>query len=270
MTAYRPGRVALALTALCLLFLLAPLVAVVPISLTPSQYLSLPSGELSLRHYRTLIEAPEWGDAILLSLGIGVTASAVATVLATSFGLGIWFARPRLTPLLVGMVVLPMVVPPVVSALTLYFLLTALSRVSDVIGYDSWIGVTLAHVVMVTPFAVVMILVSLAQVDRRMDMAARGMGASLVARIVSVVLPTIRFGVLSAAFLSFILSWEEIAVTLFITSTNAVTLPRLVWMGLRDNLDPAIAAISVVLIVATVLALTTLALLRRTLGGTRD
>lgn len=269
MTAYRPGWVALTLAGLCLLFLLAPLLAVVPISFTPSRHLSLPTDEISLRHYRTLVEDPAWGEAILLSLGIGLAASTVATVLATMFGLGIWFVRPKLTGVLVGMVLLPMVVPPVVSALTLYFLLTTLSRVSASMGYDSWAGVVLAHAVMVAPFAVVMVLVSLAQVDRRMDMAARGMGASLMVRIFSVVLPTIRFGVISAAFLAFILSWEEIAVTLFITSTNAVTLPRLVWMGLRDNVDPAVAAISVVLIVATVLALATVIGLRhaRSRGG---
>lgn len=262
MTACRPGPVALALAALGLLFLLAPLVAVVPISLTSSEYLSLPEGGLSLRHYRTLVEAPEWGRSMVLSLWIGLVSSLVATTLATAFGLGIWFARPRLASALVGLVLLPMVVPPVVSALTLYFLLTTLSRASSAIGYDSWPGVVLAHVVMVAPFAVVLILVSLAQVDRRIDMAARGMGASLGRRIFSVVLPSIRFGAVSAAFLTFILSWEEIAVTLFITSTNAVTLPRLVWMGLRDNVDPAVAAISVVLIVATVAGLATVMALR--------
>lgn len=262
MTAYRPGPVALALAALSLMFLLAPLIAVVPISLTSSAYLSLPDGELSLRHYRTLVEAPEWGESILLSLWIGLFSSVIATALATAFAMGVWFARPRLTGVLVGLVLLPMIVPPIVSALTLYFLLTGLSRVSSAIGYDSWPGVVLAHVVMVAPFAVVLILVSLAQVDRRMDMAARGMGASLATRVFSVVLPSIRFGVTSAAFLTFILSWEEIAVTLFITSTNAVTLPRLVWMGLRDNVDPAVAAISVVLIVATAAALATMLALR--------
>jgi putative spermidine/putrescine transport system permease protein len=55
--------------------------------------------------------------------------------------------------------------------------------------------------------------------------------------------------------LSFVLSWEEIGVTLFITSVNAITLPRLMWMGLRDNIDPAIAALSVILIIITVLVL---------------
>lgn len=235
-----------------MLFLLAPLIAVVPISFTPFKYLSMPKGELSLRHYRTLVEDPEWVSSILLSLQIAVVSSIAATVLAVSFGLGIWYLRPRFVGLLVGFVLLPMVVPPVVSAVTLYFLATSISQVLEPLGYDTWPGVALCHVVMVTPFAVVIILVALSQFDRRIEMAARGLGASLWQTTFLVVLPNIRFGIASAAFLSFVLSWEEIGVTLFVTSIDAITLPRLVWMGLRDNLDPAIAAISVVLTVITV------------------
>jgi putative spermidine/putrescine transport system permease protein len=103
--------------------------------------------------------------------------------------------------------------------------------------------------------------VALSQVDRRIDLAARGLGASPWERATLVIIPNIRFGIVTAALLSFVLSWEEIGVTLFITSVNAITLPRLMWMGLRDNIDPAIAAISVILIVVTaaVLALRQLA-----------
>ena len=119
---------------------------------------------------------------------------------------------------------------------------------------------------MITPFAVVMISVSLAQIDRRIDLAARSMGAGLFRRIFSVIIPNIRFGLLITFFLTFVLSWEEIAVTLFVTSVDAVTLPRLMWMGLRDNIDPAIAAISVVLIVlVTVVVIGRLAIV--TLSG---
>ena len=267
MAIYRPGPVALLLSALIVLFLLAPLIAVVPTSLTPSSYLSLPTDTLSLRHYRTLIEAPEWGESILLSLLVGLVSSAIATTLAVMFGLGIWFLQPRLTALLVGFVLLPMIVPPVVSAVTLYFLLTSLSQISAAIGYDSWPGVVIAHVVMISPFAVIMVLVALARVERSMDMAARGMGATLAQRIFLVVLPNIRFGVIAAAFLAFVLSWEEIAVTLFVTSVKAVTLPRLLWMGLRDNVDPAVAAISVVLIAVTVVALMVVNAIRPSRGG---
>ena len=121
----------------------------------------------------------------------------------------------------------------------------------------------LAHVVVVAPFAVVLLLAALSQVDRRIDLAARGMGASVATRALRVILPNIRFALAAAALLCFVLSWEEIGVTLFITSVDAVTLPRLMWMGLRDNIDPAIAAMSVVLIALTALALAARALLRR-------
>jgi putative spermidine/putrescine transport system permease protein len=255
MTIQRPGPIALVLAALVAIFLLLPLLAVVPISFTPARFLTMPSGELSLTHYRALIEKPEWGASILLSLRIGLVTSAISTGLALAFSLGIWMFQPRLSALLVGFVLLPMIVPPVVSAMTLYFLLTSLSQLSAALGYDTWLGVTLAHVVMTVPFAGVLILVALAQVDRRIDLAARGLGANVRQRAFGIILPNIRFGVATAALLVFVLSWEEIGVTLFITSVDTITLPRLMWMGVRDNIDPAIAAISVVLIVITTLAL---------------
>jgi putative spermidine/putrescine transport system permease protein len=251
----RPGAVALFLAGLVAAFLLAPLLAVVPISLTPARFLTMPTGELSLIHYRDLMNDPDWGRSILLSLRIGLVSSAVATSLALAFALGVWMFQPPFAALLVGFVMLPMIVPPVVSAMILYFFLTSLSQVSGAIGYDTWFGVTLAHVVVIVPFAVVLILVALAQVDRRIDLAARGLGATALQRVFTIILPNIRFGVLTAALMAFALSWEEIGVTLFVTSVNAITLHRMMWMGVHDNIDPAIAAISVVLIVITVFVL---------------
>ena len=259
----RPRPVALAMAGLVAVFLLLPLLAVVPISFTPARFLTMPTGELSLIHYRDLIDNPDWGRSILLSLRIGVVSSVIATALALAFSLGIWMFQPRFSALLVGFVLLPMIVPPVVSAMTLYFFLTSLSQVSSAVGYDTWFGVTLAHVVMIVPFAVVLILVALAQVDRRIDLAARGLGATVLQRAFKIILPNIRFGVLTAALMAFVLSWEEIGVTLFVTSVNAITLPRMMWMGVHDNIDPAIAAISVVLIVITTIALVGRMLLQR-------
>ena len=259
----RPGAIALFLAGLVAAFLLAPLLAVVPISLTPARFLTMPTGELSLIHYRDLINDPDWGRSILLSLRIGLVSSAVATSLALAFALGVWMFQPPFAALLVGFVMLPMIVPPVVSAMILYFFLTSLSQVSGAIGYDTWFGVTLAHVVVIVPFAVVLILVALAQVDRRIDLAARGLGATALQRVFTIILPNIRFGVLTAALMAFALSWEEIGVTLFVTSVNAITLPRMMWMGVHDNIDPAIAAISVVLIVITVFVLVGRMILQR-------
>jgi putative spermidine/putrescine transport system permease protein len=259
----RPGAVALFLAGLVAAFLLAPLLAVVPISLTPARFLTMPTGELSLIHYRELIDNPDWSRSILLSLRIGLVSSAVATSLALAFALGVWMFQPPFAALLVGFVMLPMIVPPVVSAMILYFFLTSLSQVSGAIGYDTWFGVTLAHVTVIVPFAVILILVALAQVDRRIDLAARGLGATALQRVFTIILPNIRFGVFTAALMAFALSWEEIGVTLFVTSVNAITLPRMMWMGVHDNIDPAIAAISVVLIVITTVALVGRMILQR-------
>jgi putative spermidine/putrescine transport system permease protein len=267
MTHYRPGPISLLATGLVAVFLLMPLLAVVPVSFTPSRMLAMPSGELSLRHYRALVEDPRWIDAILLSIRIGIVSSAFSTVLALAFSLGVWMFQPRFTGLLVGFVLLPMVVPPVVSAITLYFLLTSISKFSAVFGYDAWLGVAMAHSVMTVPFATVLILVALSQVDRRIDLAARGLGATVWERATRIIIPNIKFGIVTAALLSFVLSWEEIGVTLFITSVNAITLPRLMWMGLRDNIDPAIAALSVILIMVTVAALAARSLVQHVRGA---
>ncbi|MBL8581270.1 MAG: ABC transporter permease [Rhizobiaceae bacterium] len=263
MVTYRPGPFALAFAALVALFLLMPLLAVVPVSFTPARFLSMPSGEWSLRHYQSLVSDPKWLSGILLSIRIGVLSSVLATLFAVTFSLGIWMFQPRFKALLVGFVLLPMVVPPVVSAITIYFLLTSLSKFNSIVGYDTWVGVAMAHAIMTTPFAVVLVLVALTQVDRRIDLAARGMGASISERALKVILPNIKFGVISAALMAFILSWEEIGVTLFITSVNAITLPRLMWMGLRDNIDPAIASLSVILIAITLVVLTSRMIFRR-------
>ncbi len=252
MSQLRPGLAVTLIAALIAVFLLMPLIAVIPVSFTPNRYLSVPDAEWSLRHYRTLIEKPEWAQGVWLSIRVGVVASVLATTLAAAFALGIWMLQPRFAPLLMGLALLPMVAPPVVSALTLYFFLITLSKMNSIIAYDTWAGVVLAHSVMIAPFAVVLISVALSQLDRRIDLAARSMGAGIATRVFGVILPNIRFTLLTALFLTFVLSWEEIGVTLFITSVDAVTLPRLMWMGLRDNIDPAIAAISVVLIAIVV------------------
>jgi putative spermidine/putrescine transport system permease protein len=253
---YRPGPVALTIAGLAAVFLLAPLIAVVPISLTPMRYLSMPTDKLSFRHYITLFTDPAWRDATFVSLRIAVIASVLSVTLATLFGLGLWLTRPRFGTLLLGFVLLPMIVPPVVSAMVLYFLLTTLSGLGSFIGYDTEAGVVLAHVVLNVPYAVVLILVALSSVDRRIDLAARSCGATLGQRAFRIILPNIKTALAGAAIMSFVLSWDETAVTLFVTSVNAITLPRLMWMGLRDNIDPAVAAASVVLTVLTALVLT--------------
>lgn len=229
------------------LYLLLPLLAVVPFSFTAKRYLSLPGGDWSLRHYATIFESDVWLKSIGASVGVAIGASTLATLLATAFGLGLWYLRPRLAKLFVGMALLPMVVPPVTSAVILYFCLARIGLL------DSITGLIIGHTVMIVPFAVVAILSALTRLNRDIELAARNLGANIWQTTVWVILPNLKFGIFSAWFLSLILSWEEATVTLFVSGVNVITLPKRMWDNLRLDVDPVIAAISVVMILLTTL-----------------
>ncbi|NRP21419.1 putative 2-aminoethylphosphonate transport system permease protein PhnU [Ensifer adhaerens] len=231
------------------LFLLLPLVAVVPFSFTAKRFLSLPDGDYSLRHYRALLDADTWLASIGTSALIAILSSIVATLLATAFALGVWLLRPRLAKVLTGLVLLPIIVPPVTSAVSIYFLLAQIGLL------DTIAGVIIGHVVVTVPFAVVAIMTALNRMDRTLDQAARILGADPFQSIFLVILPNIRFGLFTAWFISLVMSWEESSVTLFISGVNVTTLPKRMWDNLRLDLDPAIAAISVLMTVMTALVI---------------
>ena len=255
MNTHKTGLSTRLLATVAMAFMLFPLLTVIPVSFTAKRYLSMPNGNWSLRHYEALLGNPDWLASILQSLTIAFATSLIATTLAVSFSLGIWYLRSRLATLLIGLVLLPMAIPPVISALVLYFMETNLGRIAPGFGYDTIPGVIIAHVVMVVPYGVVTMLVALSQIDRRIELASRNLGASLMQTTFLVVMPNLKLGIASTALLSFALSWEEVAVTLFITSVDVNTLPRRIWGGLRDNVDPSVAAISVLLIGLTLLVL---------------
>ncbi len=255
MNTHKTGLSTRLLATVAMAFMLFPLLTIIPVSFTSKRYLSMPNGNWSLRHYEALLGNPEWMASILQSLGIAFATSLIATALAVSFSLGIWYLRSRLATVLIGLVLLPMAIPPVISALVLYFMETNLGRIAPGFGYDTIPGVIIAHVVMVVPYGVVTMLVALSQIDRRIELASRNLGASLMQTTFLVVMPNLKLGIASTALLSFALSWEEVAVTLFITSVDVNTLPRRIWGGLRDNVDPSVAAISVLLIGVTLLVL---------------
>ncbi|MGF7007983.1 ABC transporter permease [Shinella sumterensis] len=248
----QPGWLSKAIAILTMLFLSLPLIAIVPVSFTSKRYLSMPDGIWSVRHYASLFTNPVWLDSIKTSLMIGVIVAIISTTLAVLFGLGLWYVRSKLTIILSAIVFVPMLMPPVVSAIILYFFGIKVSGLLPFIGFDSVGGVIIAHVLLATPFSLVSFLVALSRVDRKLDMAARALGATLSQSIMYIILPNTKFGIITAALMAFILSWEEITVTLFITSASVVTLPREMWNGMRDNVDPAIAAISSILIVFTI------------------
>lgn len=232
---------------LLLLFLVAPALIAVPVSLTPKGFLSMPKGEYSLRHFEKLFSSEEWISSFWQSTVIGLSAAALATALGTFCAIGLWRVASRWGEVVRAFLLLPLVVPPIISAMAFYRLMVPLGLI------DTYAGLILAHTVLAAPLVLITVSASLAGFDPRLEQASRNLGASNWTTMRRVILPSIRPGVLAGAIFAFIASWDEIVVTLFLSKFSVYTLPRRMWNGIRENTDPTVAAAAVVLIAITLI-----------------
>lgn len=230
-------------------FLLLPLIVIVPLSLTPTSFLSFPTGDLSLRHYEVLITDPKWMGSAVDSLIVASISALVCTLLSVSMASGLWLMNSRWTPVYVTIALPPIVAPQVVSAMILYYLEARLGIL------DSYTGLVVGHCVVALPYAVIAMLVAFSRLNRSLERASRSLGADTWTTLWRVLLPNVKSGIFGAAFLSFVISWDEVAVTLFITGLNVMTLPKRIWDGLRFDINPVIASVSVVMIIITTIVL---------------
>ncbi|MCZ0738037.1 ABC transporter permease [Phreatobacter sp. AB_2022a] len=245
----RPGRpVILALGWLGLIFLLAPLAVVFPVSLTPERYLSMPSGGVSFQHYAKLVTDLRWSSSILTSLAIAALTTVFATALGTLCAIGLWRLGGTWTRYLRIMILAPLIVPPIVHALAFY------RTWIDLNWLDTLMGVVVAHTIICIPLVLITVSTSLSGFDRRLEQAARSLGAPPATVLRRIVLPNIAPGILSGAAFSFVTSWDEVVAVLFLTSRKVVTLPIVIWNSLTERVDPAVAAVSAVMILATLAA----------------
>ncbi len=244
------------------LFLVLPVAVVVPVSLTDQRFLSLPYHHLSLQYYERLFTSEAWLSSIAQSLVIALAATLIAVAAGTLAAVGCWRINSRLAELVRLVMLAPIIVPTIVYALGIYRMWISLRLL------DSYLGVILAHGVTAVPYVVVTVSTALAGFDARLEQAARNLGASVGQTLRLVILPNIMPGVVSGAIFAFIHSWDELVIVLFIASRHIFTLPRRIWDGINDNIDPTMAAVAVVLIaVASALLVVDLLLFRR---GTKN
>ncbi len=244
------GRLALALvTALILLFLVAPIVVVFPLSLSSGELLVLPAPGYSLRWYEDFFTSSRWLSATWNSFVVGIATMILATLLGTLAAFGIFLGRFPGKALLLAILSLPMVTPVIVTAIAMYFSLS-------LVGLGSTLtGLILAHTVLSVPFALLTVLASLQTFDQNLLRAAASLGANPAIAFRRVVLPLIAPGVATGALFAFATSFDELIVALFIASPGQFTLPRQMYAGLREFLSPTIAAAAVLLILFSVLLL---------------
>jgi putative spermidine/putrescine transport system permease protein len=230
-------------TGIVLAFLIAPVLAIIPLSFNAGSYFSYPMTGYSLRWYEKAVLSPDWQRALLNSLGIGVMATLLATVLGTLAALGL--SRPNfpwrsvIMPLLVS----PMIIPVIVVAVGFYMVFAPLGLT------DSYVGVVLAHAALGTPFVVITVTASLLSFDRNLVRAATGLGATPWTAFRRVTLPLISPAVATGAIFAFATSFDEVVVILFIGGPAQRTVPRQMWSGIREAIDPSILAVATLLTV---------------------
>lgn len=244
------GRLALALvTSLILLFLVAPIIVVFPLSLSSGELLVLPTPGYSLRWYADFFSSSRWLAATWNSFVVGIATMVLATLLGTLAAFGIFLGRFPGKALLLAILSLPMVTPVIVTAIAMYFALS-------LVGLGSTLtGLILAHTVLSVPFVLLTVLASLQTFDQNLLRAAASLGANPAIAFRRVVLPLIAPGVATGALFAFATSFDELIVALFIASPGQFTLPRQMYAGLREFLSPTIAAAAVLLILFSVLLL---------------
>lgn len=229
-------------------FLLAPIFVVVPYSFTPERYLSMPHGDWSLRHYQAILHDPVWLHAIGDSFVVGLGAMIIATLVGTSAAIGVWQLGGRTARLVGVLALLPLIVPSIVTALALSRTLVSLHL------FDTYAGVILSHAIIGIPFVFMTVSAALEGLDSRVVQAARSLGARPMRAVRDVIVPNVKSGILSGALFAFFMSWDEIVVTLFVSSRNVFTLPRKIFSDIRDNIDPTVTAVSTLMIAITLAA----------------
>ena len=256
--AFSWSRVLLAvLCGLVLLFLIAPVVIVIPMSFSAAKYLSFPPPGFSLQWYENFFNRSDWTSAMIQSIRVAFTVMILATVLGIMASLALVRGNFPGKDLINAVIVSPLIVPTIIVAIAVYGIYARLHLV------QTFFGLVLAHTVLALPYVVVNVTATLRGFDIRLEQAAQNLGANPLQTFRYVTLPLIAPGIFAGAVFAFIASFDELIVALFIAGAQGRTLPMRMFEGLRLEIDPTIASVSSMLITFSVLVLLSAELVRR-------
>jgi len=245
---------------LSLIFLLAPIAIIVALSFSAARYLQFPPPGFSLQWYREFFRNPDWMSSLWLSLRIALGATATALLLGLLAAVALVRERfPAKTAIYV-LVLAPMIVPTIITAIAVYFLFARLRMIG------SPIAMALGQAVLVLPLVVIIVSATLQGFDRRLEQAAIILGASPLQAFLRVTVPMIAPGIASAALFAFLSSFDELLIPLLLSSPTTMTLPVRIWTSVIMQIDPTITAVSSFLIALAIAVLGAAGLLRRARG----
>jgi putative spermidine/putrescine transport system permease protein len=259
------GHYSLKLVAvLVLAFLMLPILIIVPLSFNAEPFFTFTDGMLALdpqaystRWYREIFSDVRWQLSIRNSFIIGISSALIATVLGTVAAVGLSSPVMPFKRLITALLISPMIVPLIIVAAGMFFFYTRFNLVA------TYTGLIIAHAALGVPFVIITVTATLAGFDRSLYNAAVGMGASPIRAFWDITVPLIRPGVISGGLFAFVTSFDEVVVVLFLAGPEQRTIPRQMFSGLREQINPTILAVATLLILISIALLVTLELLRR-------
>lgn len=247
----------LAFIMLVLIFLVAPLFVVVPLSFSEDPFFTFPVRNYSLRWYYDFFSNERWLNGIWNSLFTAILTTILASILGTLASLGL--ARPDFPwrrPVM-ALLISPMIIPIVIVAVGSYLFFGQLGLT------NTRAGLVIAHTALAIPFVIITVTATLSTYDTNLTRAAQSLGAPPLSVFFRVTLPAIFPGVVSGAIFAFATSFDEVVVALFITGAEQRTLPVQMFSGIRDQINPTIMAAATILLVLSVVLFVTAAILAR-------
>jgi putative spermidine/putrescine transport system permease protein len=252
------------LCAAVFVFLVAPILVIVPLSFNAGAFFTYPLAGVSLQWYREFLTGVQWQRAVENSLIVAVGATAVATSLGTLAALGLHRVRLPFRQAIVAVLLSPMVVPVIITAVGMFYFYARIG-IANTLG-----GLIVAHAALGIPFVFVTVGAVLSTLDDNLVRAAASLGAGPVRVFRAVVLPLILPGVVSGALFAFVTSWDDVVVAIFLAGPRQHTLPRQMWSGIREFISPTLLAVATLLIVLSIGLMLVVELLRRKGERLRD
>ncbi len=241
-------RIILTIVALALLaFLIFPIFIIFPVSFGDSEYLRFPPPGWSTRWYAEYFGSRQWMRATGFSFEIAALTVAIAVPVGTAASYGLMTCGIRRARYLQLLLMTPMIVPIIIVGIGVFFVFNRIGLVGSM-----W-GLVLAHVLLTIPYVMLTVGAGLRSYDMNQELVARSLGVNRLRAFFLVTLPQIRTSVFVAGVFAFLASLDEVVVALFIARGNVTTLTREMFLSIREQIEPTIAAISSLLISTTVL-----------------
>jgi len=253
----RPSMPIRAVAWLTIVFLIVPLIVIALVSFSSAQYLSFPPPGFSLRWYERLFSSPQWIDSLWVSIQVALLSSAMTLILGTLAALALVRSSFAGKSLVLALLIAPMIVPTIITAIGIYFMMVKLGLNGTVLA------IAIGHGVVVFPLMVIIISATLQDFDIRMEQAAISLGASPLTAFWRVTCPVIAPGLITAAVFSFLTSFDELIVPLFLGGPYSQTLAVRIWNSVMLEIEPTVAAVSTLLIGLAILVMLVASLLRK-------